>query len=99
MKKIEILEKYNFNYISDDVIKFVIKINNGIDRLENNKKIEMEIIENITKLEKHNRELGNLKKELEIYEMLHKISGRDGIQLYLLKTYLGTINDRIKIRR
>ena len=49
----------------------------------------------INKLEKQNKELNNLKKELEIYEMLYKISGRDGIQLYLLKTYLGTISDRV----
>jgi DNA repair exonuclease SbcCD ATPase subunit len=51
----------------------------------------------IIDVEKSISELSKLKSEVEIYTILSKLSGKNGLQLYLLNQYLNLINDRIKL--
>ena len=68
------------------------EINKEIIINSSNKTILQENIKNIIK---YNNELEKIKYEYDIYTILIKMTGRDGLQLFLLKESLDLINSRV----
>jgi DNA repair exonuclease SbcCD ATPase subunit len=74
---------------------------------DNIKSINSKIIETNATIKKNNKniqiiqsnikELQHIQSEYDIYLILNKMSGRDGIQLYLLNQYLHIISSRINM--
>ena len=90
------------NCINLEIIN--LKENIKTNKFENkellNSKSNLEVKRNnllklITDIEKTNNELDSVKTELNIYELLNKLTSRDGVQLFLLSESLQTITNKV----
>jgi DNA repair exonuclease SbcCD ATPase subunit len=82
-------------YIKNDLINIsseIKKLNNRLIVENNNKSSTISIIENFNKT---NLELNIIKTELDIYDILSKLTCRDGVQLYLLSESLENITNKV----
>jgi exonuclease SbcC len=79
-KDVEIINNEN-NTLLDDITIMTSKRDN-LNKLINN-------------IEKTNNELDNIRNEMNIYEMLVKMTSRDGIQLFLLSESLQLITNKV----
>ena len=76
----------------NDINKRIKELDGLIIKGEN--KIESDI-DKINKLEKYTKEEIKLNNDIKIYGYLNKLVSSDGIQLYLLTSYLSTISNKI----
>jgi DNA repair exonuclease SbcCD ATPase subunit len=107
MKKIKLYNdlKIHMDHNKDvtdkiNMLKDEIKqINNEIKELTNkninNKNIQNGLTQKISNIEKTNKELEGVTFELTIYEILSKLTSRDGVQLFLLKESLQNITNKV----
>ena len=90
-KKIE----QNINDIREKIIENEKQINNINKEIILCMSSKTDIEKTINNINKNTNELKEIKKEMDIYTILLKMTGRDGLQLFLLNESLDIINTRV----